>query len=140
VDYSKHLIILEGSDFMATFGERLKELRIENGLTLDELKDYLNTTKATLSRYENGLRDPKIDFAKKIATYFNVSLDYILGSSDTRDIVPIPNSKAELSKELAIKVVNELLKEGYEIQEKDIPNLIMAAKIALQSNKTNQEN
>lgn len=124
---------------MATFGERLKELRNENGLTLDELKDCLNTTKSTLSRYENGLRDPKIDFARKVATYFNVSLDYMLGSSENREIIPIANSKAELSKELAIKLANELLKEGYEIQEKDIPNLIMAAKIALQSNKSNQD-
>lgn len=124
---------------MATFGERLRELRIEKNLTLDELKDRLNTTKATLSRYENSLRDPKIDFANKVATYFNVSLDYMLGSSDKREKAPIENTKAELSKELALKLVNELLKEGYEIKEKDFPNLIMAAKIALNSNKNNQD-
>lgn len=128
---------------MATFGDRLKELRNEKGLTLDELKDYLNTTKATLSRYENGKRDPKIDFANKVAAYFEVSLDYMLGVSNEKENKPSLStikSKADLSREIALKLVDELLKDGYEIKEADIPNLLMAAKIALQSNKNNQDN
>lgn len=120
---------------MATFGERLKQLRNEKGLTLDELKDYLNTTKATLSRYENNKRDPKIDFATKVASYFNVSLDYVLGVTDEKSSKAkhsIVKTKNDLSRELALKLANELLKDGYEIQESDMPNLILAAKIALQ--------
>ncbi|MCD3194207.1 helix-turn-helix transcriptional regulator [Clostridium botulinum C] len=125
---------------MATFGERLKQLRTDKNLTLDELKDYLNTTKASLSRYENNKREPKIDFANKVASFFNVSLDYILGATDEKhsDQTNIKN-KEELSKELALKLINELKKDGYEIKKSDMPSLIMAAKIALQSNKNSQD-
>lgn len=125
---------------MATFGERLKELRNEKNLTLDELKDYLNTTKATLSRYENNKREPKIDFANKVASFFNVSLDYVLGATDENDDKQENiNDKIDLSQELALKLIKELKQDGYTIKESDMPSLIMAAKIALQSNKNNQD-
>lgn len=69
---------------MATFGERFKQLRNEYDKTLDEMKDVLQTTKSTLSHYENNHRTPKIDFAKKAAEYFNVTVDYIMGESDIK--------------------------------------------------------
>lgn len=67
---------------MATFKDRLKELRLKRNLTLDKIADDLNTTKATLSRYENGLREPKVDFLNQIATYFDVTVDYLLGRTN----------------------------------------------------------
>ena len=69
---------------MSTFGNRLRELRNEKGLTLDDLKDVLDTTKATLSRYENDKRYPKIEFANRVASFFDVSVDYLLGTTDER--------------------------------------------------------
>lgn len=126
---------------MSTFGERLRELRNEKELTLDELKDYLNTTKATLSRYENDKRDPKIEFANKVAKFFDVSLDYMLGVTNNRaisDTSDSNNTNNNLSKQLAARLIDELLKDGYEITEDDFPNLLMAAKIAINSNKKNQ--
>ena len=124
---------------VVTFGDRLKELRTENNLTLDQLKDSLNTTKATLSRYENNLREAKIDFAKKTAAFFNVSLDYMLGFSDNKNISSENTLKQtnvdDPNKALAIKLINELSKDGYVITEEDLPNLILAAKIALSQNK-----
>ncbi|WDU84241.1 helix-turn-helix domain-containing protein [Caloramator sp. Dgby_cultured_2] len=70
---------------MATFQERMKELRKEKNLSLDKLSEMLNTTKATLSRYENGLRVPNIEFVEKLANIFNVSVDYLLGKTDVRN-------------------------------------------------------
>lgn len=70
---------------MSTFGERFKQLRNEYDKTLDEMKDILHTTKSTLSHYENNHRTPKIDFARKAADYFNVSVDYIMGTSNYRN-------------------------------------------------------
>ncbi|MFW6312168.1 MAG: helix-turn-helix domain-containing protein [Nanoarchaeota archaeon] len=67
---------------MATFSERLKNLRKENNITLKQLADDLNTTKSTLSRYENNKREPKAYLIKKIANYFNVSVDYLLGITE----------------------------------------------------------
>ncbi|RFM18536.1 XRE family transcriptional regulator [Clostridium botulinum] len=50
---------------MVTFGERLRKARNLKDITLDKMADDLQTTKATLSRYENNLREPKADFVKK---------------------------------------------------------------------------
>ena len=44
---------------MKTLGERLKDLRKEKGYTLEQVAEKLNTTKITISRYENNLREPK---------------------------------------------------------------------------------
>ncbi|WP_409068903.1 helix-turn-helix domain-containing protein [Clostridium caseinilyticum] len=66
---------------MVTFGEKLRNARNLKGITLDKMADDLQTTKATLSRYENNLREPKADFIKKIAEYLSINVDYLLGSS-----------------------------------------------------------
>lgn len=95
---------------MSTFGERLKQLRIEKGLTLDQLKDQLETTKATLSRYENDKRDPKIEFANKAATFFGVSTDYILGVSDERKNISIKTQKIK-------EILNCFAEYGYDPNE-----------------------
>lgn len=65
-----------------TLGERLKFLRQTRKKTLDELAIDLDTTKTTLSRYENNKRVPDADFIVRLATYFKVSADYILCISD----------------------------------------------------------
>ncbi|APM40518.1 helix-turn-helix domain-containing protein [Clostridium kluyveri] len=70
---------------MATFNQRMKELRAEKNITLEELAKVLNTTKSTLSRYENNLRTPNADFINQLAKYFNVSLDYLLGNTDKKE-------------------------------------------------------
>jgi transcriptional regulator with XRE-family HTH domain len=71
---------------VATFSDRLKKLRKEKGITLDKMAEDLGTTKSTLSRYENGKREPKIFLIKEIANYFNVSIDYLLGRADKRQL------------------------------------------------------
>lgn len=65
-----------------TLGERLKFLRQSRKKTLDELATDLDTTKTTLSRYENNKRVPDADFIIRLANYFKVSADYILCLSD----------------------------------------------------------
>lgn len=65
-----------------TLGERLKFLRQSRKKTLDELAVDLETTKTTLSRYENNKRVPDADFIIRLANYFKVSSDYILCLSD----------------------------------------------------------
>ncbi|HBC98059.1 MAG TPA: XRE family transcriptional regulator [Clostridium sp.] len=71
---------------MATFNQRMKELRAEENITLEELAKALSTTKSTLSRYENNLRTPNADFINQLAKYFNVSVDYLLGNSNDKNI------------------------------------------------------
>lgn len=61
---------------------RLKELRKKKGISQQRLATDLNTTQNTISRYETGEREPGIDDLTKIADYFNVSVDYLLGRTD----------------------------------------------------------
>jgi transcriptional regulator with XRE-family HTH domain len=70
---------------MVTFGERMKMLRNEKGITLDELSSAIFTTKATLSRYENSKRTPNIHFAVKVAEYFGVTTDFLYGITDKKN-------------------------------------------------------
>lgn len=69
---------------MASFPERFRELRREQKWTLDDMSEMLSTTKSTLSRYENGHREPKIEFVEQAAEIFEVSTDYLIGTSDIR--------------------------------------------------------
>lgn len=64
------------------FGERLKELRMKYGLTQLQLSSILDISKSNVSKYEAGSVEPNLDILKHIATYFNVSSDYLLGISD----------------------------------------------------------
>lgn len=73
---------------MATFQERLKSLRLEKSLTLEELANILGTTKTTLSRYENNKRTPDSEFIRLASRFFNVSTDYLLGETDTKNYEP----------------------------------------------------
>lgn len=66
------------------FGERLKKLRLENGLTQLQLAAMLGISKSNISKYESGNVEPNLDIISKTATHFNVSSDYLLGLSNNR--------------------------------------------------------
>lgn len=59
-------------------GDRIKELRINKGLTQLELADKLGFTSQTISNWESGIREPDVDALSQLANLFNVSLDYLL--------------------------------------------------------------
>ena len=65
--------------------ERLKALRESNGLTLRKLEEFTGITNSTLSAIENGNRRMNIRVATKLAKYFNVSIDYLVGLENTLD-------------------------------------------------------
>lgn len=81
---------------MAKCGDRIAYLRERRGLTQEELANKLGISRASLSHYETNRRDPDYGTLGKIATFFNISLDYLLGrtnnpetilESDVRDFV-----------------------------------------------------
>lgn len=65
---------------------RLKEIRKSKGLSQIKLAMELNTSQNTISRYENGEREPGIGELIKIADYFNISVDYLLERTDNPEI------------------------------------------------------
>ena len=62
--------------------EKLKELRIEKGLSQREVSSALGMTRNAFTNYENGYREPSLDNLKKICQFFDVSADYLLGLKD----------------------------------------------------------
>ncbi len=62
--------------------KRIKELRKENGVTQKEIADYLNIKQNTYSQYENGQRQVPIEILARLADYYEVSVDYIIGRTD----------------------------------------------------------
>ena len=63
---------------------RLRELRKERGLTLDWVSVVTNINSVYLSRYETGKVSPNISTLIKLADYYDVSIDYLVGRSDVR--------------------------------------------------------
>lgn len=127
---------------MSTFGERFKELRINKKMSQEELitdfnkKFNYNFTKSAVSQYENNKRIPEIQALNDFVSYFNVSIDYILGRTDERNskIINI-NEKSNETNKLVNNLASELAKEGYTMGEDDYDTMLMALKIALANNK-----
>lgn len=65
---------------------RLRFLRNEKGESLEKIAKYLNVTIQTISNYETEKRDMTPDTILKLAKYYNVSTDYLLGKSDEKNI------------------------------------------------------
>ena len=65
---------------------RLKELRKKRQISQLKLAIDLNMNQNSISRYETGEREPSISDLIRIADYFGVSVDYLLGRTDNPDI------------------------------------------------------
>lgn len=66
-------------------GSRIKLLREELGLKQEELAKKLSVSSSAIGMYERDAREPNNELMLKIANFFNVSLDYLLGKSDIRN-------------------------------------------------------
>jgi len=69
---------------MPLFGGRLAALRREKGLTQAELARSLNMGQSTIAMYEKNQRRPDPETLERLADFFQVSVDYLLGRTDSR--------------------------------------------------------
>lgn len=76
-------------------GERLKQLRKDKNLTQTELGNKINVTKVSISGYESGNRSPDTDTLQRLADYFEVSTDYLLGRTDIPALTPQEKDEQE---------------------------------------------
>lgn len=67
---------------MILFKERLKELRIAKKLSQTELAKVLNVSQRSISSWETGFRQPDFETLERLANYFEVTTDYLLGLED----------------------------------------------------------
>lgn len=116
---------------MTGFPERLKQLREERGLLQRELAEKFNLSRVTMTNYEQGNRFPEADLLVRLADFFNVSVDYLIGRVDQRER-PISRIAQNLKdarihsgmtvEELAMRMgVSPSEVEGYENGEKHPP-------------------
>lgn len=64
--------------------KNLRKLRKEKNISMKKLGEDINVAESTISLYETGKREPDYETLKKIAEYFDVSIDYLLGRVDVR--------------------------------------------------------
>ena len=67
------------------FNRIIKLLRKERGITQKQAAEDLGVSQALLSHYEKGIRECGLDFVVRVADYYNVSCDYLLGRSAERN-------------------------------------------------------
>lgn len=89
---------------MGNFKNIFKRLRISAGLTQVEMAEKLKISRSTIGMYETGAREPDFETLEKIADFFNVDIDYLLGRTDKITLLPetagrnYHNSKAVLNR------------------------------------------
>lgn len=101
------------------FSNRLKFLRKQNKLSQEELAKKINTTKGTISNYENEHSTPSNEVLNDLANVLNTTTDYLLGRTDNPN--PINNNdlpeltekdERDITKDLE-KMINNLSTDGY---------------------------
>jgi len=97
------------------FGKRLRDLREKNNLQQKELAKELNVLEATVSMWETGKRIPYSDMLIKIANYFKVSIDYLLGNEHNSK-----KQEEQLNEQEVLK--KALQKVGFMEKNEDLSN------------------
>lgn len=76
---------------MATFSERLKQLRKDKKLTQKELAQKFFLDDSSISKYENGKAVPETELLQSLSDFFEVSVDYLLGRSNIKNYLDDSN-------------------------------------------------
>lgn len=96
------------------FGKILKALREDRDLKQEDIAKYMKVDRSTVGKWESGSSSPDYDKLIKLAEYFNVSVDYILGRTDVKNPTDKISDALEEDEEL-LEFWNEL-KEREELQ------------------------
>lgn len=78
--------------------DKLKTLRKEKKLTQGQIAEILNTTQTCYNYYETGKREPSVDTLCKLADYYHVTLDYLVGRKFVLDIGYLSDEQKEIVK------------------------------------------
>jgi len=101
-------------------GERLKKLRGKR--TQEEVAKYIGVSRARYSHYENGRSEPDTETLKKIASYYNVTTDYLLGleKKEEKARYRVSNEHNKYDEQSELLLTSEELKVLQEIKKHPI--------------------
>lgn len=106
--------------------EKLREDRMDKGMTQEEYAKLLNITRGTLSHLEKG-RTPSADTAKKISAYFNKPISELLGAQKIKKLAALETTnividslieKGEITKEMTTDEAKKLIWASLELEIK----------------------
>lgn len=94
---------------MVDFGNRLKKMRLQEGMTQQQLADRLGVTKSVVSYYELQARYPSPEVLMKLARIFHVSTDFLLGieKKETLDLSDLTEEDVATVKRLVTSLRNK---------------------------------
>lgn len=133
-------------------GERLRKAREDKGWTQVYVAKLFGMTSQALSNIERNQRDPDTTLLKKLAELYGVSIDWLMGITDTPELKPshqpattstndiIEKAFAELPKEEALQIENVLTQNTFYFDEKkltkeDIDDLLLFLRTFIMSKK-----
>jgi transcriptional regulator with XRE-family HTH domain len=108
---------------LMSMGYRLRELRLSRQISQEEVARHIGITRSAYSHYEINNRQPVYDTLIKLAAYFDVTLDYIIGGSrqhaqsaspDTKDTQEILHLLQHMNKEqrkMSIDLMTDLIRQ-----------------------------
>ena len=117
---------------MKIFGQLLGTLRRERKLSQSKVAKDLGISQALLSHYENGAREPKLDFVIKICDYYDISADYVLSRDQRRKPPNFPSSKGFENVNELVSVTSEVFKnlearQNHELSSATVEYLLLSA-------------
>ena len=104
------------------FSERLKALRKEAGFTQKEMAQQFGISQQAYATWENGQKMPAKERLAKLANFFNVSIDYLLGNSDNKK-----SNEADLSmiETLYQRTSRNLTEEEQKLLEEELKKILL---------------
>lgn len=100
---------------------KLKELRIEKNVKQQDLAILLDITRQSYSRYELGIAEPNIESLIKLANYFDVSLDYLVGREFNNEFGYLDDTEKNL-----LSLFRQMTKENKEIYFQEGRGILLA--------------
>ena len=103
---------------ISAFSRALSSLRRERGLSQRQAASELGISQALLSHYENGLREPRLEFVVQVCDYYGVTADYILGRSEKQSSSQELKELAQGLRELS-RMADQLVESSSETKDRD---------------------
>lgn len=104
--------------------ERLNLLKNEKGVSLDVLEEAAGVSSGSMSKYMSGIHLPNSEVIRKLAQYWGVSADYLLGSSESRNVgvsdgKMIPNGYLKIIQEaISLEISEDEFREIFEMAKR----------------------